>query len=175
MAERQQLLEHDRDLLTIRSGQRIELERVAADRQLLVVGGAGDRAVDVRELAAARLAPGPDLWRGVFGRTAHSCGSRSQGCRQAQSRSAQKIFQLALYSRAFQCGQAPLSPTSQECALIGIVAALDRVEREGAAGRGNREGTGEARAQICVISEASERPFQRSLAAVCHLQACHLG
>jgi exoribonuclease R len=32
-----------------------------ADRQLLVVGRAGDRAVDVGELAAARLVPGPDL------------------------------------------------------------------------------------------------------------------
>src|SRR5580704_2812084 len=91
MAQRQQLLEHDRDLLAIGSRQRIELKGMAADRQFLVVGGAGDRPVDVRELPAARLAPGPDLWRGVFGRTAHSCGSRSQGCRQAQSRSAQQI------------------------------------------------------------------------------------
>ena len=72
-------------------------------------------------------------------------------------------LQLALYSRAFQCGQAPLSPTGQECALIGIVAALDRVEREGVAGAGNRKGTGEARAQIYVIGEASGANFNGAL------------
>ena len=44
-----------------------------------------------------------------------------------------------------------------------IVAALDVVEPEGAAGRGNREGAGEARAQICVISEAGGANFNGAL------------
>ena len=39
VAERQQLLEHDRDLHAVRRAQRVELQRMAADRQLLVVGG----------------------------------------------------------------------------------------------------------------------------------------
>ena len=38
---------------------------MAADRQLLVVGRAGDRAVDVGEAAAVLLVPGPDRRRGV--------------------------------------------------------------------------------------------------------------
>ena len=38
VAAREQLLEHDRDLRAVRRRQRIELERMAADRQLLLVG-----------------------------------------------------------------------------------------------------------------------------------------
>src|SRR4051812_49232168 len=49
----EQLLEHDCDLLAVRSGERIELEWMLADRQVLVVGRAGDRAIDTGELAAA--------------------------------------------------------------------------------------------------------------------------
>src|ERR1700753_922088 len=44
MAECQQLLEHDRDLLAVRRRQRIKLERMAADWQFLLMGRAGDRA-----------------------------------------------------------------------------------------------------------------------------------
>jgi hypothetical protein len=62
--ERQQLLEHDGDLLAVRRAQRIELERMLADRQLLVVRRARDRAIGVGEAAAVGLVPGPDFgWR----------------------------------------------------------------------------------------------------------------
>ena len=53
LAERQKLLKHNCDLLAIRCSQRIELKRVAADRKLVIVGGPGDWAVDVCELAPA--------------------------------------------------------------------------------------------------------------------------
>jgi len=55
VAAGQQLFEHDRDLDAIGRALRIKLQRMAADWQLLVVGGAGNRAVDVCEPAAARL------------------------------------------------------------------------------------------------------------------------
>src|SRR5207302_7449493 len=71
VAQRQQLLEHDGDLLAVGRAQRIELQRMAADRQLLVMGGAGDRAIDVGKAAAVRLVPGPDFGRRVFGRIGH--------------------------------------------------------------------------------------------------------
>ena len=68
MAERQQLLEQDGDLHAVRRAERIELQRVAADRQFLVVGRSGDGAVDAGEGAAAGLLPRPDLgWRVVLG------------------------------------------------------------------------------------------------------------
>ena len=70
--QRQQLLQHDRDLHAVGRGQRIELQRMPADRQLLVVRRAGDRAVDVGEPAAVRLVPGPDFRRRVLGRAAHA-------------------------------------------------------------------------------------------------------
>ena len=54
VALRQQLLEHDRDLDAVRRALRIELQRVLADRQFLLVLRAGGRAVDVGE-AAHRL------------------------------------------------------------------------------------------------------------------------
>jgi hypothetical protein len=38
VAERQQLFEHHRDLDAVRRRQRIELQRMASDRQFLVVG-----------------------------------------------------------------------------------------------------------------------------------------
>lgn len=63
----QQFFQHDRDLLAIRRRQRIKLQRVLANRQFLVMGGAGDRAVDIGELAAIALAPGPDLGRFISG------------------------------------------------------------------------------------------------------------
>jgi hypothetical protein len=62
----EQLLEHDSDLLPIRCGERVELERMLADRQLLVVRGSGDWPVDVRELATAALFPLPHLWGHVL-------------------------------------------------------------------------------------------------------------
>jgi hypothetical protein len=44
MAERQQFLQHHRDLDAVGGGQRIQLQRMAPDRQLLVMRGSGDRA-----------------------------------------------------------------------------------------------------------------------------------
>mmetsp|Transcript_1028 Transcript_1028/g.2629 ORF Transcript_1028/g.2629 Transcript_1028/m.2629 type:complete len:265 (-) Transcript_1028:326-1120(-) len=73
VAEGQQLLQHHRDLDAIGRAQRVELQRVAADRQLTLVGGAGHWAVDVGKLAAAGLVPGPD-WRRYVG-IGHARGS----------------------------------------------------------------------------------------------------
>ena len=70
LPEREQLLEHHRDLDAVGRAQRVELETVLAARQLLVVRRAGDRAVDVGEAAATLLVPGPDLRR-LVGRTSH--------------------------------------------------------------------------------------------------------
>ena len=44
-------------------GQRVELEAVLPDGQLLLVGGAGDGAVDVGELAPGLLLPLPHIRR----------------------------------------------------------------------------------------------------------------
>ena len=63
----QQFLQHDRHLLPVGRGERIKLQLVVADRQVLVMGRAGDRPVDVGELAAAGLVPGPDLGRSIGG------------------------------------------------------------------------------------------------------------
>ena len=71
VARRQQLLQHHRHLHAVRRGQRVKLERVFADGQLLLVGGAGDRAVDVRELPPALHFPFPDFRRGVLGGIGH--------------------------------------------------------------------------------------------------------
>ena len=57
VARGEQFLEQDGDLDAVGGAEAVELERVLADRQLLVVRGAGDRAVDARELAAAGLGP----------------------------------------------------------------------------------------------------------------------
>src|SRR5258706_144953 len=64
--ERQQLLQHDRHFHAIWRAERVELERVAANRQILIVRGSRDRAVDAGELTAARLVPGPHFWRRVL-------------------------------------------------------------------------------------------------------------
>ena len=73
----EQLLEHHRDLHAVRRRQRVELKRMAADGQLLLVRRARDRAVDVREATAALLVPGPDLGRRVLGRVGHGRELRS--------------------------------------------------------------------------------------------------
>ena len=72
VAEGQQLFQHDGDLHAVGRGQRIELQRVAADREIFFVRGAGDGAVDVGEVAAAGLFPGPDLRGGVIGGVGHA-------------------------------------------------------------------------------------------------------
>src|ERR1700683_698727 len=148
LAEREKLLEHDRDLLAVRSALGIELDWVAADRQLLVVGGARDRSVDVREVAAARLVPGPDLRGRVFGRTAHLLGSLSQGCRQAQSRRESSIGALLEgFPARPSATVAHASGVRQR--LDSIVAALDVVEVEGVAERAeSRRGVRRARSNL---------------------------
>jgi hypothetical protein len=57
----EQFFQHHRHLDAIRRGQRIELQRVLADLQFLVMGRAGDRPVDVGEAAAIALFPFPHL------------------------------------------------------------------------------------------------------------------
>ena len=64
MAQREQLLQHHRDLHAIGRAQRVELQRMAPDRQRPLVRGAGHRPVDAGELAAAGGVPGPDGGRG---------------------------------------------------------------------------------------------------------------
>ena len=71
VACRQQLLQHHRDLHAVGRAQRVELQRVPAARQLLLVRGAGDGAVDRREAAAALALPGPDFRRFVGGGVGH--------------------------------------------------------------------------------------------------------
>src|SRR5690554_474541 len=58
----QQLLEHDGDLDPVGRGQRIQLQRMLATRQLTLVGGPGNGPVDAGKLAAVVLVPGPDPW-----------------------------------------------------------------------------------------------------------------
>ena len=71
MTRREQFLEHNRDLHAIGRGERIELQRMAPDRELLVMRRTGDRPVDVGEASAIGLVPGPDLRRRVFTRLCH--------------------------------------------------------------------------------------------------------
>ena len=70
VAEREQLLEHDRDLDTVRRPKRIELHRMTADWQFLFMRRTRDRSIDIGETSAAGLVPGPDL-RGRVGRISH--------------------------------------------------------------------------------------------------------
>src|SRR3546814_18748452 len=49
----------------------MELERVAADRQVPVVRRAGDGAVDIGHASAAFLVPGPDFRGLIVGRFGH--------------------------------------------------------------------------------------------------------
>ena len=73
-AARQQFFQQYGDLDPVGRGQRIQLVRVLAHRQLLFVGRSGDRPVDAGELAAAFAFLLPDLRRRVVIRVAH--GSR---------------------------------------------------------------------------------------------------
>src|SRR3546814_3597755 len=61
MARREQFLEHHRDLHAIGRTERIKLERMPADRQILVVRGPRDGSVDIGETPAAFLVPRPDF------------------------------------------------------------------------------------------------------------------
>ena len=71
MAERQEFLQHRRHLDAVGRGQRVQLQGMAADRQVLVVRRARRRAVDAREAAAGGGLPGPDVRRGVGRQIVH--------------------------------------------------------------------------------------------------------
>ncbi len=63
----EQLLQHHRDLHPVRRALRIELQRVLADRQVLLELGAGGRPVGRGERAAILLVPCPHLRRHIAG------------------------------------------------------------------------------------------------------------
>jgi len=71
-AEREKLLEQDRDLHAVGCSQGVELQRVFADGQVLVVGRSGDGPVNAGEAASAFGVPSPDFRRYVRGRVTHS-------------------------------------------------------------------------------------------------------
>jgi hypothetical protein len=68
MAECEQFFKQHGDLYTIWGGQRIELQRMLASGQFLLVRWACNRPVDAFEFATAGLVPGPD-----FGRCIRRC------------------------------------------------------------------------------------------------------
>ena len=67
MPQGQQLLQQDGDFLPIGRGQGIQLQRVLADWQSLVMGRTGNGPVDAGEGAAAFGVPGPHLRGYVIG------------------------------------------------------------------------------------------------------------
>ena len=79
VAQRQQLLQHHGHLHAVRGGQRIQLQRMLANRQVFVVRGPCHRAVDAGEPAATGLVPDPDLRRHVVGLVAHALVPRCAG------------------------------------------------------------------------------------------------
>ena len=70
-AERQELLQQDRHLHAVRRPEGVELQRMLADGELLLVGGAGDGPVDAGEAAAALGFPLPDFGWDVLGGLGH--------------------------------------------------------------------------------------------------------
>src|SRR5690606_16730470 len=71
VTEREKFLEHHRDFHAVRRCQRVKLEGMLADGELLLVRRPGDGAIDVREASAVLLVPGPDFGRRIFGAIAH--------------------------------------------------------------------------------------------------------
>jgi hypothetical protein len=87
VAERQQLLEHDRDLDAVRRAQRIELQRVRPTGSSFSCVGAGDRAVDVGEPAEGGLVRAPRPWGACIRRGAaakHRLATRVGHCRRGR-------------------------------------------------------------------------------------------
>ncbi len=64
---RQQLFEQDRHFHAVGCAERIKLQRMLADRQRLLMRRARYGAVDIGELAAIALVPGPDLRHHIAG------------------------------------------------------------------------------------------------------------
>ena len=76
VAQRQQLLQHHRDLYPIGRRQRIKLQWMPAHRQLLLMRWPRNRPVDAGKPATILFVPGPDFgWR-VVGRISHAVNSR---------------------------------------------------------------------------------------------------
>ena len=71
VAQRQQFLQHHRHLHAVRRAQRVELQRVLADRQFLLVRRAGNRAVGAGKRPRVLAVPFPDLRRRVGRCVAH--------------------------------------------------------------------------------------------------------
>jgi hypothetical protein len=65
MTERQQFFKHHRDLDTVGRGQRVQLQRMPAYGQDLVVRRTRRRAVDVRETTDTVRLPGPIVRRRI--------------------------------------------------------------------------------------------------------------
>ena len=81
VTRRQQLFKHHRHFHAVGRGQRIELQGVATDRQILVMRRSRDRTIDSGEPTTVFLVPGPDFRRGVFGFFRHRWAPDSGGCR----------------------------------------------------------------------------------------------
>ena len=73
-----QLFEHHRDLYPVGGGQGVKLQGMLAHLQGLVMGGPGDRAIDIGKGAAIGLVPLPDTGWGVGG-VRHSCSRSMTG------------------------------------------------------------------------------------------------
>ncbi|EQB33252.1 hypothetical protein M529_05515 [Sphingobium ummariense RL-3] len=65
MADGEQLLEQDRDLLPIGRAERIKLQGMPTDGQFLLARRTGNRTIGAGELAAITLVPAPDLQRHI--------------------------------------------------------------------------------------------------------------
>jgi hypothetical protein len=71
VAEGEQLLEHDGDFDSVGRAPRIQLQGMTPDWQSFLESSACHGSVDVRERAAARLLPGPDLRGNIVGILVH--------------------------------------------------------------------------------------------------------
>src|SRR4051812_1302288 len=78
VANRRQVLQDNRDLLTVRRAERIELQWVLAHGEFFPMSRASDRPIDVGEGAAAGLLPGTDPGWCVFGCAGHRGFSKAK-------------------------------------------------------------------------------------------------
>src|SRR6185312_3380266 len=104
VAEREQLLEHNRDLLPVRRGERIELQRMLADGKHFLPLRTRRRSVDRLELAAVRLVPDPDFRGHVVGRGRHGhTRVRDEVRREAGRLPIYALFRVRQYGGRGQC------------------------------------------------------------------------
>ena len=126
VAEGEQFLEHHSDLHAIRRAERIELQRMAADRQFLFVRGAGGRTIGVGKPPESRLAD-PDLRWGVLGRIGHVARSRCLADSVALQHSSCKPRCPASTWRSMVT---PIAPAVR-CARVSPAACSARARRHG--------------------------------------------